>query len=238
MKGMAVEKWTPERRRERTRTALLDAAEDVFVRRGFNGASLDEIAETAGFTRGAIYKNFDGKEDLFFAVMDRINERARERFGEAFELDTAAVMDPHRVVELWQQIFLLDHNFTVLALEVHLYALRNPKIRERSLAQRRHGAEMVARFIEMQAAASGVEFYFPIETLAQIFLVTTDGFSQAAQIDPTAIDLYEKFLEILMPAVIKNMPPQFEEWANTPDEEQSLSAKPTATTDAPSRRTP
>ena len=65
-----VEKLTPARRRELTRAALLDAAASVFAQRGFEGASLDEIAEAAGFTRGAIYKNFDGKEDLFFAVFD------------------------------------------------------------------------------------------------------------------------------------------------------------------------
>jgi hypothetical protein len=137
-------------------------------------------------------------------------------------------------------MFLLDHNFTVLALEVHLYALRNPEVRARSLAQRRHSAEMVTQFIEMQAAASGVEFNYPIDTLAQIFLVTTDGFSQAAQIDPTAVDLYEKYLAILMPAVLKDVPRQLDQWANTPpsDDDQSLSTKPTTSTNSTSGRTP
>ncbi len=74
-----VEKLTPARRREMTRAALLDAAETVFARRGFEGASLDEIAEAAGFTRGAIYKNFDGKEDLFFALFDREIDAERRR---------------------------------------------------------------------------------------------------------------------------------------------------------------
>ncbi|MFP5380534.1 MAG: TetR family transcriptional regulator, partial [Vicinamibacteria bacterium] len=66
-----VEKLTPERRRQQTRDVLIEAATEVFARRGFEGAALEEIAETAGFTRGAIYKNFAGKEDLFFAVTDR-----------------------------------------------------------------------------------------------------------------------------------------------------------------------
>src|SRR2546430_8969285 len=54
---MAVEKLTPERRRQLTRDTLLDAAAVVFARRGFHGASLEEIAETAGVTRGALYKH-------------------------------------------------------------------------------------------------------------------------------------------------------------------------------------
>ena len=51
-----TERWTQERRRQHTRELLLDAAEEVFARRGFEGASLEEIAEAAGYTRGAIYK--------------------------------------------------------------------------------------------------------------------------------------------------------------------------------------
>ena len=74
--SVTPEKWTRERRRELTRTALIDSAMEVFGRRGFEGASLDEIAENAGFTRGAIYKNFASKEELFFAVMDHFNEKA------------------------------------------------------------------------------------------------------------------------------------------------------------------
>src|SRR5436309_8046773 len=74
MVNVPVERWTPERRRELTRTALVDAAAEVFARRGFHDASLDEIAETAGFTRGAIYKNFGIKEELFYAVGERQNE--------------------------------------------------------------------------------------------------------------------------------------------------------------------
>ena len=55
------ERWTQERRRQHTRDLLLDAAEEVFAKKGFEGASLEEIADTAGYTRGAIYKHFGGK---------------------------------------------------------------------------------------------------------------------------------------------------------------------------------
>ena len=68
-------RWTQERRRAHTRNLLLDAAEEVFVAKGFEGVSLDEIAETAGYTRGAIHKHFAHKEDLFLAVNRRHNEQ-------------------------------------------------------------------------------------------------------------------------------------------------------------------
>jgi AcrR family transcriptional regulator len=56
-------------RRAETRSALLDAAARVFVERGFQGASVEAIAEEAGYTRGAFYSNFASKEDLFAELL-------------------------------------------------------------------------------------------------------------------------------------------------------------------------
>ena len=51
---MPVERLTPERRRQLTRDALVAAAAEVFTAKGFHAASLDEIADAAGFTRGVV----------------------------------------------------------------------------------------------------------------------------------------------------------------------------------------
>src|ERR1700692_3617117 len=65
--------------RQNTRERLLAAARSVFARSGFHGASVEEIASKAGFSTGALYSNFDGKEDLFLVLMEReIDEHARE----------------------------------------------------------------------------------------------------------------------------------------------------------------
>ena len=65
--------------RANTRERLLAAARSVFARSGFHGASVEEIASEAGFSTGALYSNFDGKEDLFLVLMEReIDEHARE----------------------------------------------------------------------------------------------------------------------------------------------------------------
>src|SRR4051812_4970750 len=86
---VAAERWTQERRRQHTRDLLLDAAEQVFAKRGFEGASLEEIAETAGYTRGAIYKHFGGKEELFLEANTRFNERYVQAFAELVEPSTS-----------------------------------------------------------------------------------------------------------------------------------------------------
>ncbi|MEW2359174.1 helix-turn-helix domain-containing protein [Spirillospora sp. NPDC029432] len=57
-------------RQQQTRAALVDAAREVFARDGYHGAGLGEIARIAGYTRGAVYSNFESKADLFLAVMD------------------------------------------------------------------------------------------------------------------------------------------------------------------------
>src|ERR671921_1323508 len=66
-------------RQRRTREDLLDAATRLFAARGFGGASIDEIASAAGYTSGAIYANFSGKEDLFLSAFEaQIARHVRE----------------------------------------------------------------------------------------------------------------------------------------------------------------
>jgi AcrR family transcriptional regulator len=69
-----------------TRRRLLDAAEQVFLRRGLQGSSVEEIAAEAGFTRGAFYSNFASKDELFVELLHaRIYDRYAEMAEEAQE---------------------------------------------------------------------------------------------------------------------------------------------------------
>src|SRR5437016_14256616 len=72
-------RMTREQSKANTRERLLAAARRVFASSGFHGASVEEIASMAGFSTGALYSNFDGKEDLFLVLMEReIAAHARE----------------------------------------------------------------------------------------------------------------------------------------------------------------
>ena len=84
-----VERWTRERRLEHTRSLLLDAAEAVFAEKGFAPATLDDIAYAAGYTKGAIYKHFATKEELFLAVSDRYWRRYFDNFAEVMAASTS-----------------------------------------------------------------------------------------------------------------------------------------------------
>ena len=81
---------TREERRAATRTELLDAASRVFARRGFHAATLEDLAREAGYTTGAIYSNFTGKDELFRAAFE--HQIARD-VREVSEAQAAATED-------------------------------------------------------------------------------------------------------------------------------------------------
>jgi AcrR family transcriptional regulator len=74
---------TRAQRQAQTRSELLAAAREVFLAEGYDGASVARIAEAAGYTTGAIYANFGGKDELLFAVLDARAQGSRRAQAEA-----------------------------------------------------------------------------------------------------------------------------------------------------------
>ncbi len=187
---------------EHTRSLLLDAAEAVFAEKGFTPATLDDIAHTAGYTKGAIYKHFATKEDLFLAVSDRYWRRYFDNFSEvlsaatqmgARELDTIALR--------WRQLSH-EHGAERAALghEFALYLLRNPDARERVAAKRLEVVEDLGRFIVEGIERLGGTLLIPPLTLAHVLISTSDSVVLGSQLDD--VDLFRPILEMYM-SVIK-----------------------------------
>ena len=128
---MTIEPLTPERRREMTRRHLLDAAAIVFAREGFHGATLDEVAKLAGFTKGAVYSNFKSKDDLFLALLEQKTERSYAVTAEI--LETSSHEQGEQFPRIRKQLFtasgtdFFDEEFDALFLEFR--ALRVPESR-------------------------------------------------------------------------------------------------------------
>jgi len=158
------DRLTPERRRELTRNALVDAATKRFAVDGFNGASLDEIADDAGFTKGAIYSNFGGKDELFLAVLERHNEQALEAW-EAIIGEGSARGD---LASRWADLLGANLDWFALTLEIRLYALRNPSVRERVAELERASRMQVARLIAETASTANHPLLIAPESLATI----------------------------------------------------------------------
>jgi AcrR family transcriptional regulator len=199
---MVTERWTPERRRQRTREALLDSAVTVFARRGFHGASLDEIAENAGYTRGAIYKHFADKEELLHEACVRLNERMLAEFDEMPSIDVSlAEFGPGQsdeFLEHWRAMVQREAEFRIVMTEFLLHAMRNPHVQARALEFGRANKQLLADYLAQHAAAVGEDLPLPPEDLAAIFGITSDGFAQTAMIDPDAARLYGLTLDLLV----------------------------------------
>ncbi|MGH9207133.1 MAG: TetR/AcrR family transcriptional regulator, partial [Acidimicrobiales bacterium] len=179
----------------------VEAAAQVFARRGFHGASLDEIAEGAGFTRGAIYSNFGGKEDLFLAVLDHHNATTLDAFSAAFDrAGGVGVVGAAETAALWHEIMVPDRDWLALTLEFRLYALRNPEVKERFAAWARSSQEGVARFIQEMVAGAGLELSIPVTDLAAIVDAASGALQELAYLDPSKTRVFESFIQLIIDA--------------------------------------
>jgi AcrR family transcriptional regulator len=181
----AFEPLTPERRRAMTRQHLLEAAAIVFARDGFQASSLDAIASYAGFTKGAVYSNFNSKEDLFLAVFEERIERGRATIRSALEGDdawnSAEVWKPRvasAVKEMWW-----DDDWTMLFLEFVLYAARNPSARSKLAAYVRRQLGAVEQIFSDQYDAAAAPPPRPLEDLALMSVAMFDGLAVYRLID-------------------------------------------------------
>jgi AcrR family transcriptional regulator len=196
-----VERWTRERRLEHTRSLLLDAAEEVFAEKGFTAATLDDIAHAAGYTKGAIYKHFTAKEDLFLAVSDRYWRRYFDNFAEV--MSTArqiGARELDEIAERWRQLSrdrgaehaALGHEFT-------LYLLRNPEARVRVAAKRAEVVEALGKFIVDGIDRLGGALRIPALTFAQLLVATSDAVVLGSELDD--VDLYRPIVEMYVSAI-------------------------------------
>jgi len=118
---------TRQQTKERTHQELLDAAARVFSRRGFAGASVEEIAEDAGYTTGALYAHFAGKEDLFLALLSTMGTQRIASFAQ--DLNEGSPLAHTCLSRVFSDIADGSPETTELQAEFWLYALRNPDVR-------------------------------------------------------------------------------------------------------------
>lgn len=184
---MAFEPLTPERRRAMTRQHLLDAAAIVFARSGFHGSTLDEVASTAGFTKGAVYSNFKSKDDLFIEL---VNHRMEQQFAVTSEVMDSGRDEEAQVPRMLDLIrsgkLFWDDDWTTLYLEFLLYARRNPEAREKLAAIAERTRALVGQLYQEQEVAGSTPRY-PIRELAEVSLALFNGLAIDRLVDPDSV---------------------------------------------------
>jgi AcrR family transcriptional regulator len=159
---------TREERRAATRADLLEAAARVFARHGLNGASVDDVAAEAGYTSGAVYSNFAGKEELFVAAFE--HEVARQ-VREVIEARDHAGEDTPRartsaIARRWMEFLEKRPEMFELMIEYWAYAVRNRE--QRPGFAERFGAfrDATTRLVEEEAERGGWELPIPARDIA------------------------------------------------------------------------
>jgi len=158
---------TQAERRQRTRGELVATSRKVFLERGFHGASLDDIAEQAGYSKGAVYSNFAGKDELFLAVLDAQFEQ-RARILADVLLDQESLEDSYRAVA--RSMTAADEGepgWTPLLLEFWAHASRRPELRAEVSVRRERFFTIIAGLIEELGRRHNVEFVLPTKELAR-----------------------------------------------------------------------
>src|SRR5277367_3243470 len=163
---METARLTREQSRANTRERLLRAARSVFARSGFHGASVEEVASEAGFSTGALYSNFSGKEDLFLVLMEReIDEYARE-IADAVSARASIAERATGGARQWMTMIERDPEVLLLFMEVWAYGVRDARMSRKVAAQFARMRELLTTLIADGVQEFDLELDIPDEQLA------------------------------------------------------------------------
>ena len=184
-------------RKQQTRAELLAAAQRVFLRNGFHGASMSEIAEDAGYTFGAVYSNFQNKDDLFLAVIDA-EEQRRVPLHVDFLLDAPSLEEGLRASAREYAQYAQEHpDWTAVYVEFWTHASRRPELRREVAERHERLIETVTGLVEEFARRWGVEFKFPAREVVRGTYALSRGVGLERLVDPEATPL-DRFEEMFM----------------------------------------
>jgi AcrR family transcriptional regulator len=195
---------TRKERQEQTRAQLVAAASRVFARRGYHEATVEEIAAEAGFSTGAVYSNFSGKEALFLALADRqVSERVTEIEAVA---DAAERKDDAgaEAAAKFRAFLERDPDWPLLFYEFWSLSVRNPNL-QGELAMRRDAIrDALADTLERVAAQHGFKLRFSPQVLATAIAASLNGLAFERAADPDALpdEVFAEFVTAVLGCAI------------------------------------
>ena len=175
---------------ERNRALLLAAARRVFLERGYHGASVDQIAEAAGFSTGVVYSQFGGKADLFLALLEaRISERAAGNAQAAEGL--AGDEGMARLLEHAASVDRAEPEWGLLVIEFRVHAARDPQLGRRYAAAHQRTLTGMEQAVTGLYQRAGHPPPLPPADLARLLVAVGAGarLEQAAEPDSSSATL-------------------------------------------------
>lgn len=184
---MAAVRLTRKEKQQQTRAAILDAAITLFAKHGVEGTSMEAIARHAGLTQGAIYSNFTGKADLWWAIGDQMSRT----------LDLSALFGANRPLReeladvgraVWQLLRTASRTELLLSQEFDLYLMRHPRECAKYAREARGDQRQLAALLERGAADRGESLPMDARCLAGIIESTAFGLLHTFMLDRRAVD--------------------------------------------------
>ncbi|AEF41728.1 TetR/AcrR family transcriptional regulator [Hoyosella subflava] len=176
--------------RAEVRDRLLQAASTVFAERGFAGATMQQVAATAGFTTGALYSNFTNKDDLFFELFDReVTGRiaaVRAILGQA----DLTVINEATALAAGQQLTAAmqqSREWQLLFTEFWLRAVRDDQLRERWVEKRRDYHQQLTELADEALTGWGAGAAVSARTLMFTILALNNGLAIEELADPGSV---------------------------------------------------
>ena len=169
---------------DRNRASLLAAARRVFLERGYFAATLDQIADEAGFSKGAVYSRFASKADMFLALLE---DRIAERAGQNAQLaeDLAGTGNFAAVIDLAERAERGAPGWRLLVTEFRIHAARDPELNRRYAALHARTVDGVAQVLAAVSKEGAEGLPFPPRQLAELMLTIETGraLEQIANLD-------------------------------------------------------
>jgi AcrR family transcriptional regulator len=195
----------PKRRRSNTRARLLEGALEVFAERGFHGASVEDICERAGFTRGAFYSNFGSKDELVLALFQATTDRLLEQIEALLpELANQPGTLLDAVLGLLDETAPDQRQWHLISTEFTLHALRDPDAAKALNRQRAMFRDSLTKLVEQICATSGLALSVPAEQFVRMVIALHEGARSQTLLEPRKVpagELEHTFLPMVLDAV-------------------------------------
>jgi AcrR family transcriptional regulator len=197
---MGTARLTREQSKAATRDRLLSAARTVFARRGLHGASVEEIASEAGFSTGALYSNFDGKENLFLALMEREIEKHAREMAEVVANRTSVADRATGGAQQWMTLIEREPELLLLFMEFWAYGVRDARMRPQVAAHFAQVRKLLTTLLIDGMREFNLELELPAEHLAIAIDALADGIARQKLADPDVVpdDLMGKVIALLL----------------------------------------
>lgn len=173
-----------DERREQTRRELVAAARAEFLACGFHQASVDDIAERAGYSKGAVYSNFTGKDELFLAVLDEQYARVLDAHGPRMRAASTMAAGLRAVAAQLVEQARLEPGWTPLLIEFWAHAARVQVLRGEARKRQEQQLDGVAAILSELAARHGVTFVVPAREAARCGTALGRGIALERLLEP------------------------------------------------------